>query len=222
MTSESRQANYWSVLFLRFLAGYINVTMIIHFATTLAGQTGSLTNIPILIVQQNNFALVETLSVVFAFLMGTIFSGFCYPHDDSAVRLRYTAILSGFGLLWLATPWLDLPAGLLLVLTAFSLGFQNGMRLSYRGITVRTTIMTGLLTDIGVMVGRWLNRHPIEIWRLTFHLNNLWSFLAGGIFAALVDQYTPIHEMLVAGILDLLVAGYFFFFRDKLEVTSWP
>jgi uncharacterized membrane protein YoaK (UPF0700 family) len=51
---------------------------------------------------------------------------------------------------------------------AMACGLQNAMSSSYCGLMIRTTHVTGMMTDIGVMIGHWIRHRQIEGWKLRF------------------------------------------------------
>jgi uncharacterized membrane protein YoaK (UPF0700 family) len=69
-------------------------------------------------------------------------------------------------------------------------GLQNGTTSSYFGLMIRTTHVTGTVTDIGVMVGHWLRHRHIERKKLIFMIGLVAAFGTGVWLGALSDART--------------------------------
>jgi uncharacterized membrane protein YoaK (UPF0700 family) len=66
-------------------------------------------------------------------------------------------------------------------------GLQNAMSSSYCGLMIRTTHVTGIVTDIGVMAGHWIRHRQIETWKLGFLFLIVVSFGSGCWLGHLAD-----------------------------------
>ena len=62
---------------------------------------------------------------------------------------------------------------------AMACGLQNAMSSSYCGLMIRTTHVTGMMTDIGVMIGHWIRHRQIEGWKLRFLMMVVTAFGVG-------------------------------------------
>ncbi|MET0807134.1 MAG: YoaK family protein, partial [Pseudoxanthomonas sp.] len=65
-------------------------------------------------------------------------------------------------------------------------GLQNAMASTYSGSLIRTTHVTGLVTDIGIAMGHALRGMPVARRRLALCVLVTTSFLCGGIAGALL------------------------------------
>jgi uncharacterized membrane protein YoaK (UPF0700 family) len=107
---------------------------------------------------------VRFLALVFVFCIGAITSTLLIEHDLSETRrIRYLKPLSLelFLLLLFAALGVTLdtddghPLALVLSLVlCFTMGLQNAMVTKIQGAVVRTTHMTGVVTDLGIELGR--------------------------------------------------------------------
>src|SRR4051794_3139873 len=73
------------------------------------------------------------------------------------------------------------------MLAATACGLQNAMSSSYCGLMIRTTHVSGVVTDLGVMIGHWLRHRRIALWKLKFLVALLLAFGVGGIGGASLD-----------------------------------
>ncbi|KAI9205590.1 uncharacterized protein BJ171DRAFT_500861 [Polychytrium aggregatum] len=81
---------------------------------------------------------------------------------------------------------------------AFACGLQNALATSYSGAAVRTTHMTGIITDIGNIIGQACRRDShAEIWRLKVHVPLLFGFLVGGVLGQMAYIHFKENSLLV-------------------------
>jgi uncharacterized membrane protein YoaK (UPF0700 family) len=103
---------------------------------------------------------------------------------------------------------------LTVVLLCFIMGLQNAVITKISQARIRTTHVTGLVTDLGIELGRLLfvNRHPerepvrADRQRLRVHLQLIACFLGGGVAGALGFKHLGyISTVPLAALLLLLV-----------------
>lgn len=81
---------------------------------------------------------------------------------------------------------------------AFACGLQNALATSYSGAVVRTTHMSGIITDIGNICGQACRRDTkAETWRLKVHIPLLLSYTVGGLFGQLFYLWFKENSLLV-------------------------
>src|SRR5690606_17478697 len=89
----------------------------------------------------------------------------------------------------------DLDAGHYLASAAC--GLQNAMTSTYSGAMVRTTHVTGLFTDLGIMLGLKLRGQPADRRRILLYLILIGGFIGGGVLGAL--GYSAWHYQALLG-----------------------
>jgi uncharacterized membrane protein YoaK (UPF0700 family) len=105
------------------------------------------------------------------------------------------------------------------MLAAAACGLQNAMSSSYCGLMIRTTHVSGVVTDLGVMLGHWLRHRRIVMWKLKFLVALLSSFGSGGFVGAFLDLiYGPICLLLPA--ISCIVAGAIFFAMIRRQIIE--
>lgn len=203
------QLTSW-IFLLTATAGFMNVVTIILFSATSSHHTGRLSNSMIHLVKGDFEDFIRLIIVILAFFLGTMLSGFLFPEQAFKLKRRYGYIqlLSGLaivaGSIILKNPWWYL------LETTLILGLQNGMFVYYKGMIVRTTHMSGNLTDAGLALGRSLAGRKSELWKARFQLLNLSFFLLGGIVGAGLLLYTSVDIWLVASSLYLFLGLLYF------------
>jgi uncharacterized membrane protein YoaK (UPF0700 family) len=115
-------------------------------------------------------------------------------------------LLVGLGLLDLFLP--EPARGYALVLgLSFTLGVQNALVTKISEARVRTTHVTGTITDIGIELARWFDDRtrergdlkPHDPARLQLHLLTVVAFLAGGLVGILAYRAMGVGLLFAAG-----------------------
>lgn len=110
----------------------------------------------------------------------------------------------------------ELFAPLTVLLLCYIMGLQNAVITKVSNAEIRTTHVTGLVTDIGIELGKlvYFNRSPAPVKvqanrrRLRIHLALVAAFLAGGLLGALgFKLWGYVTTVPLAALLALLVAG---------------
>lgn len=188
-------------------AGYVNVVMLGFFAVPVSHMTGAVSRLGMDIgtARLTDFLLIG--SIVIGFLLGAIISGLIIGNASLKPGRRYAVALLFEGLLLTLATLFALRQGVAAVpLAATALGLQNAMASSYRGLVLRTTHVTGMVTDIGVLLGYRLRGRFIKTWKLGLLLVILTAFFAGGVLGMLVLQRIGMAALGIAAA-GCLVAG---------------
>lgn len=168
-----------------------------------------------------DFALAgEALLLVLLFVLGSATSTLLIRHRRrSSVRgsHAYSVCAEAFCLVVLglvALPLGEPTRGHALVLgLSFTMGLQNAAVTKISEARVRTTHVTGMITDIGIELARWLDRGapdcvPLKRYdpaRLQLHLLTVGSFLVGGLVGVIAYRAVGVALLFAAaGILAAL------------------
>lgn len=120
-----------------------------------------------------------------AFFLGSALSGAALESTQLRLGRRYGVLLSIEGLLLTAAALLLISGEAKgVILAAAACGLQNAMATQYSGAIVRTTHVTGLVTDLGITLGKWVSRKPVESWRAILHTTLALSFGLGAFTGA--------------------------------------
>ena len=168
---------------LTVLAGLINTLSIRNFAITVSHITGIVSNTAISIYNGTPANAGWLLSVVGAFLAGAIISAYITGERKFFLRRIYGYIVIAIGvLLFVGVHTLSREGRMIVYLFALLMGIQNGMIVSFKGVLVRMTHMTGYLTDLGVYIGYRLRGEIKEdVWMGIVPASGLAVFTLGGI-----------------------------------------
>lgn len=180
------------------IAGYINSAMLIEFAMPVSQMTGIASNISRSISQADLLQLGNSVLILLGFLVGSMLSGLMIGHRQYRQDNTYGYALLCIGGLLIASSVLSyehLKASVLLA--AIACGFQNALVASYRGLQIRTTHITGIITDIGVYLAAYLKDRKSWGWQASLLVVLSASFIIGGIFGVLAYQAFPNQAMIL-------------------------
>ncbi len=97
-------------------------------------------------------------------------------------------------------------------LASMACGLQNAMATSYSGAVIRSTHMTGIVTDIGIACGHWVRGHPVDWFRMRLYGVLLGGFALGGVAGAAgyarIGYRTLVFPAVLSGVSGLGYAGY--------------
>jgi len=83
-------------------------------------------------------------------------------------------------------------------------GLQNALATHYRGLVLRTTHVTGLLTDMGTNLGMRLRGHAVPLWKIAIPGLLVLSFLLGSGFGGMLVYLWQVPFLLCLAPLYLL------------------
>jgi uncharacterized membrane protein YoaK (UPF0700 family) len=203
--------------FFAFIAGSVNMTgMLSVVHASVSHTTGAVSQLALAIAQADAQLAVRMSVVVLAFLSGAVISGFFTGGGKFAPRKRYglMIMLEGACLAGAATAFLQgrpLPGE---TLAALACGIQNGMVSLVSGAIVRTTHMTGIVTDIGTNLGLLLSSRKVAGRRLVLHIAILTGFVLGALTCATIYYHftargPSLLMLAIAAVLILMGSAYF-------------
>ena len=91
-------------------------------------------------------------------------------------------------------------------LASAACGLQNAMTSTYSGAVVRTTHVTGLFTDLGIMLGLKLRGQSADRRRILLYLILIGGFIGGGILGGLGYAHWHYRALLGASALAASLA----------------
>ncbi|MEJ2060705.1 MAG: YoaK family protein [Gammaproteobacteria bacterium] len=193
------------------LAGYVNAVMLSYAGMPVSHMSGPATELGIDLGRFNpqNFLLLAGIMV--GFMLGAMFSGLMVASTVLRPGRRYGVALLIEGLLLSVAAVFAVSAHphLALVAAAMACGLQNALAASYRGLTLRTTHVTGIVTDIGVLLAHRLRHKRIKTWKLMLLVVILAGFIVGGIAGVVMFLNWGAHALsFAAGFCLLIAIGY--------------
>lgn len=185
---------------LSLLSGLMNFLALQYIGRAVTHHTGNLTKLAqTLMAGENIVSFFVLLLFPVVYFLGAAVAGFLYTNKPGAVQTRYGAALCSIGIGMVAGAWLLGSRDAFGLLLSFMAGVQNGIYLRYRSVQLRSTHMTGYLTDAGFALSRWIKGEAEARERFVYLTVHLFSFFLGGIAALLMQPAGFLVSSLIAG-----------------------
>ncbi len=196
---------------LALTAGYVNSLVILLGAPPATHLTGTITRMSSDLGMGDLIDAKIVAGLAIAFVLGAALSGVIIGSSTLRIGRRYglTILIEALLLALAALTITDsLIAGAMCA--ACAAGLQNAMAASYRSLIIRTTHVTGVLTDLGFQLGQLLTGHKIAHWHFALLGLILVAFISGGVLGALAStQLGPLALWLPAAWMGLTGVAYF-------------
>ncbi|MCD1654328.1 DUF1275 domain-containing protein [Treponema zuelzerae] len=200
---------------LAFAGGAINVVMILGpLAVPVSHLTGNSSNRAIDLARANISEAAHLFLLIAAFIGGSVLSGFIIRDSSLKLGRRY-----GFSLLvetlLIVCAWSlyeAAPAPAQLILSA-ACGLQNAMATTYSGAVVRTTHLTGIYTDLGILIGNRMAGIKPPKKKVKLFAALISGFLAGGLCAALAHPFWGRNALFLSASVTFSMALAYFVYR---------
>jgi uncharacterized membrane protein YoaK (UPF0700 family) len=171
---------------LAFIAGVINAVGLLDFRhQAMTHMTGTTTLVGVAIAETNAGEILQLAGIVLAFVVGASLSGAIIGTSVLRLGRRYGVVLALESLLlFCAVPLLQAHADAGIYLATCACGLQNAMASTYSGAVLRTTHVSGIVTDLGIALGQRLRGHKVDSKRVRLYALLFTAFLFGGIAGA--------------------------------------
>jgi len=188
-------------------AGYVNSVVLGFFHSPVSHMTGAVSRLGLDIAERGGKDIWASVGIVLGFLAGATIACLLVGARRLAPNRRFGIALMLEGvLLALATLLLRSGHRFGLPAAALACGLQNAIGSSYCGLQIRTTHVTGMVTDLGMMLGHWMRLHVVDRRKFVFFSAVFLSFGAGGYLGAIADnRFGPTALLLPA--VGCVVAG---------------
>ena len=164
------------------VGGCINaVALLSAHSHAISHLSGTVTSLGIELAEQHYALARHAALIIVFFFLGSVLSGVIIRQSTLKAGRRYgVALMFEAALLFIAAYLLrhDSEAGL--YVAAMACGLQNGMATNYSGAVIRTTHMTGIVTDLGLAIGLTARGVAVDWRRMRLYLVLLVGFLSGG------------------------------------------
>jgi len=172
------------------LAGWVNAVVLTRYAVPVSHTSGAVSRMGGALAVGELDKAAAALLLVVAFFAGATASGVLIGSSSVQIGRRYGVVLMLEGaVLALATLALSSHPIAAAVLAALACGMQNAMASAFRGLVLRTTHVTGIVTDLGLLVGHRLRGQAVETWRIGFLGQLLGGFAVGGVVGAWLEVH---------------------------------
>ncbi len=189
-------------------AGIVNVLGLITLLhQSVSHMTGNASLLAIHLLHGEYPEALFIILVIFCYVLGSSYSGFILGNSHFQLGRRYGIPLSLVAL-FLFFCWLFLKhyPHYSLLWAAAAMGIQNAMVSHYKGAIIRTTHLSGVLTDLGLALGYRFRGLHTEKRRVILHLLILIGFILGGMIATFIQPYLQLNAFLIPVALSLCLS----------------
>ncbi|NUP57300.1 MAG: DUF1275 domain-containing protein [Gemmatimonadaceae bacterium] len=199
-------------------AGFVNAVLLSFFQVPVSHMSGAVSHLGVAMASRPLPEALGALTIIAAFFVGSVVSGVIVGRHTALPGRRYgVVLLVQAAALAAAGGCLNARIAIGVPLAAFACGIQNAMSSSYYGLAMRTTHVTGMVTDLGVIVGHWLRHRRFSRWKARVLGVMTGAFLAGGVLGAVSIVWLDFRVLYVpaAGTLVAGLAYYLSIARDE-------
>lgn len=202
----SKQIKFTAFL-LSLLAGSINAVGLLGFSNQAVSHiTGTVSLLSLAFVNQEYALLLHLFFILLSFLLGSILSGYIISTGAFIIGKKYGIILfiESF-LIFIAIYFLNLHFFIGHYWISMACGLQNAMISTYSGALIRTTHLTGLFTDIGLILGRYLRGEKTDAKRVKLYLFIIFGFILGSMSGAYLYNIYAVNALYFPACLALFL-----------------
>ena len=204
---------------LAFIAGIVNAVGLLGFEhQAISHLSGSVTLFGIKLMSDGSAALL-LFSIIISFMLGSALSGFLLNGGSLKLGRHYDTLLFIEGLLLLASSYLLYSSFVYgIVLASAACGLQNALATNYSGAVVRTTHLTGIFTDLGLMMGRALKGDAVDGRKFMVFLLITLGFLCGGVIGFMLFELFSVATLVVPAVMCFILSITYRLYRLRNTV----
>lgn len=210
MKNTIPQSKFWiylAAILLSFNGGFINAATLISYIHDSVGYvTGNLVFSGTLFASHEWLLFFEMLLLIFCFLGGAILSGFMIKTELYHKDYRYELNLLVQLVLVVIAMFLMLHhISYFAYFLALAMGMQNAMTTHYGTALIRTTHMTGTMTDLGILLAHWIKGSTVQVWKISLYALLIISFLGGAMLGAWLFIQVHAYSLLLSVLIYLIM-----------------
>lgn len=196
---------------LALVAGLVNSIGLLGFKhQSVSHLSGTATLIGTGIINSNFFDIFHLALILFSFLAGSTISGYFLRSGSLKLGRNYSGLLLLEAIFLLGSLYfLSKNSVNGHYLASAACGLQNALATTYSGAVVRTTHVTGIFTDLGIMLGSRLRGGQFDKRKALLFLLIIAGFISGGGLGAYFFNILRFNALYIpSGICLLLALSY--------------
>jgi uncharacterized membrane protein YoaK (UPF0700 family) len=181
-------------------AGFINAVTALHSGMFTTHVSGNFTKAGMSLEALDGNAFLQYSMLICCFMFGSFLCSLLVPYQTFYLGRAYNLvfILGTFFLLLSSAIGISYPdSSAFAFFVAISSGMQNAMTTGYSGSVLRTTHMTGMTTDVGIILGKLAKGDRKDLWKLAMFLPMMTGFFIGGAMGAKAVSDLGIYALLM-------------------------
>lgn len=197
----------YSAFVLALVAGYVNAIGFVGLTQhSISHLSGTATLIGTSLIDSST-SVLYLLAVLGSFLVGAAISGIFLSGHSLKIGRHYDSLLIIEASLLLVSIYFlnkNLPLGHFIASAAC--GLQNALATTYSGAIVRTTHVTGIFTDLGLMIGARIKGQAFDRRKAVLFLLIVSGFILGGILGAFLFQSMHFFALVIPATICVILA----------------
>jgi uncharacterized membrane protein YoaK (UPF0700 family) len=198
----------YGAFILAFVAGCVNAVGLLGFEhQSVSHLSGTATLLGSHLLDSSMASAGHLAGILLSFFIGAALSGFLVHgntlklgrHYDTALMVEAVFIFLAFYLLSKGSSYGQYSA-------SAACGIQNALATAYSGAVVRTTHLTGIFTDVGIMFGSVLRGKSFDKRKAILFMLIISGFILGGTFGAYTFSLYKFKALLVPGCICVILA----------------
>jgi len=176
----------YGAFILALVAGFVNAIGLLSFEhQSVSHLSGTATLLGTSFLNASFQSAIHLLGILLSFLFGSIIAGFLL-HGSTLKLGRYydTALFLESALLLIALWFLSVGSPYGQFFSSAACGLQNALATTYSGAVIRTTHVTGIFTDLGIMLGEFMRGDALDKRKAKLFLIIIIGFIFGGALGA--------------------------------------
>jgi uncharacterized membrane protein YoaK (UPF0700 family) len=201
----------YGAFILSFVAGTVNAVGFLGVKhQALSHLSGTATLVGTGIVTSSGNDIFHLVGILLSFLLGASLSGFLLPGTSLKLGRHYDSLLVIESVMLLLSIYLLKNSPLLgHYIVSAACGIQNALATSYSGAIVRTTHMTGIFTDLGLMIGAKLRGDPFDKRKAILLVLIIVGFISGGTLGAYLYAWLQFFALAVPAAICIVLAALY-------------
>jgi uncharacterized membrane protein YoaK (UPF0700 family) len=210
ITKLPRWVEYGAFI-LALVAGLINSIGLLGFKhQSISHLSGTASQLGTGIINADLLEILHLIFILLSFVIGAAISGFYLRSGAIKLGRNYSGLLCVEAVFLFCSMYFLLDDSLYgHYLASAACGLQNALVTTYSGAVIRTTHVTGIFTDLGIMLGAKLRGDPFDRRKALLFILIILGFVTGGSIGAYLFNFLTFFALAIpAGICLLLALSY--------------
>jgi uncharacterized membrane protein YoaK (UPF0700 family) len=204
---------------LALVAGSVNAIALLGFEhQAVSHLSGTATLLGSALFDSSYKSLLHLAGILLSFVIGSTFSGFMLTDTSLKLGRFYDLLLTIEAFLLLGAMYFLLgnhPMGHYFASAAC--GLQNALVTTYSGAVIRTTHLTGIFTDLGIMIGGVLRGKAFDKRKALLFVIVVIGFVLGGALGAFLFHKISFYALLMPACMCFFLAMLYRVYRMRLK-----
>ncbi|NNG44171.1 DUF1275 domain-containing protein [Pseudoalteromonas sp. NEC-BIFX-2020_002] len=193
---------------LALVAGLVNSIGLLGFKhQSISHLSGTATQLGTSFIITNVADTLHLIFILLSFIIGAALSGAFLPSGALKLSHNYSGLLLFEALLLAGSVYFLSDSSMIgHYLASAACGLQNALATTYSGAVIRTTHVTGIFTDLGLMLGAKLRGESFDSRKARLFLLIISGFIFGGTLGAYSFHFYKFNALFIPATICLVLA----------------